>query len=510
MKSNLSIRGLKNLKELGEPTDFWNYFFKICKIPRGTGREDQIREYIKEEAEKFGYQTEMDNVKNLVVRIPSSKNSVKKQTRIILQSHMDMVCIKDDSVEHDFTKDPIKLRLYEKNNEQWITAEGTTLGADNGVGIAFQLAIMKKIHGKELNYNAIDIALLFTVGEEVGGNGAIFMNKELLEGDYLINLDSEEDDIFTVGSAASLLYRVGIKMKRISFAEVSQFLMPIKINVEGLIGGHSGCDIHKGRPSAIKILAQLLWKLNRNHTIHLNSLKGGKSESAIPKNSETIVFIKKNSLSEIMDFINEFCSDIQHQFNGIEENIIITLENLKDFTDYTYFSSDYQNKILNVLYLLPYGPYFFHSKKRDLVHTSNNIGPVRSLRARIEFSMFYRSFSQYGLNSVNEKVISLLDLSGLRYKFYNYEGGPEWTPDFNSEIAHIARKTYKEIFGEDINIKAIHAGLECADFKKHNPQLKLISIGPTILGAHSTDERLRVRSVGKIWKFLVTFLNKLG
>jgi len=232
MKSNLSIRKLKNLKELGEPTDFWNYFFKICKIPRGTGREDQIREYIKEEAEKFGYQTEMDKVKNLVVRIPSSKNSVKKQTRIILQSHMDMVCIKDDSVEHNFTKDPIKLRLYEKNNEQWITAEGTTLGADNGVGIAFQLAIMKKIHGKELNYNAIDIALLFTVGEEVGGNGAIFMNKELLEGDYLINLDSEEDDIFTVGSAASLLYRVGIKMKRISFAEVSQFLMPIKINVD--------------------------------------------------------------------------------------------------------------------------------------------------------------------------------------------------------------------------------------------------------------------------------------
>ncbi len=506
----MSLRILQNLKELGKPEDVWEYFVKVSKIPRGTAREDQIREFINQEAVKFGYQTEMDKVKNLVVRIPSSKYSAKKQTRIILQSHMDMVCIKDDKVEHDFTKDPIKLRLYEKNNEQWITAEGTTLGADDGVGIAFQLALMKKIHSKELNYNAIDIALLFTVGEEVGGNGAIFMNKELLEGDYLINLDSEEDDTFTVGSAASLLYGVGIKMKRISFTEVSQFLIPIKISVEGLIGGHSGCDIHKGRPSAIKILAQLLWKLNRKHNFHLNSLKGGMSESAISKNSDTIVFIKKNNFSEIMDFVNKFCSDIRHQFDGIEENIKITLENLKDFTDYTYFSSDYQNKILNVLYLLPYGPHIFHSKKRDLVYTSNNIGPIRSMRARIEFSMFYRSFSQYGLKSINEKVISLLDLSGLRYRFYNYEGGPEWTPDFNSEIAHIARKTYKEIFGEAINIEAIHAGLECADFKNHNPQLELISIGPTILGAHSTDERLRVSSVLKIWKFLVTFLDKLG
>ena len=510
MKSNLRERKLQDLKEIGEPADFWEYFDKICKIPRGTGKEDQIREFIKKEADKFGFQTEIDEIKNIAINIPSTNKPLKKQTKIIIQSHMDMVCIKDDSVDHDFSKDPLNLQLYEIDNEKWITAEGTTLGADNGVGVAYQLTLMKKIHEKELNYDSTDITLLFTVCEELGGDGAIFINKDLLKGDYLINLDSESDHSFTIGSAGVLLYRVGIKMKRISLAEEKAFLLPVKISVNGLIGGHSGVAIHEGRANAIKILTQLLWKFNRKYNIYLNSFKGGSGETAISKNSEAIVFIEKKYNSEIKDIVIEICSNIQHHYDGIEKNIEISLEELKDFTDYTYFSKDYQDKILNLFYSIPYGPYNFHSKKRDLVHTSNNIGPVRSMRSRIEFSMCYRSFSQYGINLIHEKVNSLLELSGMRYKFYNYESSPEWTPDFNSRIAKIAKNTYREIYGEDINIKAVHGGLECAEFKKHNLQLELISIGPTILGAHSTDERLKVSSVLKIWEFLVTFLNKLG
>lgn len=504
------MRIVQDLKKVGTPADFWNYFDEICKIPRGTGKEDQIREFIKKEADKFGFQTEIDEIKNIAIYIPSTNKPLKKQTKIIIQSHMDMVCIKDDSIDHDFSKDPLNLQLYEIDNEKWITAEGTTLGADNGVGIAYQLTLMKKIHEKELNYDSTDITLLFTVCEELGGDGAIFINKDLLKGDYLINLDSEEDDTFTIGSAGVLLYRVGIKMERISLAEEKAFLIPVKISVKGLIGGHSGVDIHKGRANAIKIITQLLWKLNRKYNIYLNSFKGGSWGTAISKNSEACVFIEKKYYSEIKDLVIEICSNIQHHYDGIEKNIEISMEELKDFTDNTYFSKDYQDKILNIFYSIPYGPYNFHSKKRDLVHTSNNVGPVRSLRSRIEFSIFYRSFSQYGLNLIHEKVNSLLELSGMRYKSYNYNRGPEWTPDFNSRISNIAKNTYKEIFGEAINIEAIHACLECADFKNHNPQLEIISIGPTILGAHSTDECLKISSVLKIWKFLVTFLNKLG
>jgi len=499
-----------DLKKVGAPADFWVYFDKICKIPRDTGKEDQIREFIKKEADKFGFQTEIDDVKNIAIKIPSANRSLTKQTKIIIQSHMDMVCIKDDNIEHDFTKDPIKLQLYETNNEQWITAEGTTLGADNGAGMAIQLALMKKMYENELNYDDTDITLLFTVCEEFGGDGAAFINKDLLEGDYLINLDSESDDVFTIGSAAILNCRVGIKMKRISFAVERQVLMPIKIKVMGLIGGHSGGDIHRGRPNAIKILAQLLWKLNRKHNIYLNSLKGGAWRTAISTSSEAIVFIKNNKFSEIYDFVNKSCSDIRHYYYGIEKNIEISMEKINDFTDYTYFAKDYNQKLLNILYLMPYGPYSFHSKRRELVHTSNNIGPIRSMRSRIEFDISFRSFSQYGLRIIHEKLKSLLELSDLRYKFYNFIEGPEWDPNFNSRISNLAKKTYKELFGEDVNIKAIHAGLECADFKHHNPQLELIAIGPTILGAHSTDERLKVSSVQKIWKFLVTFLEKLG
>jgi len=509
MKSKLNEKNLQNFKEFGEPLDFWDYFFKICKIPRGTAREDQIREFIKEEAEKFGFQTEIDEIKNIAVKIPAKNKASNKQTKIIIQSHMDMVCIKDDYIEHDFTKDPIKLQLYEINNEQWITAEGTTLGADNGAGMAIQLALMKKINETELNYDNTDITLLFTVCEEFGGDGAAFINKDLLEGNYLINLDSEIEDVFTIGSAAILLYRVGIKMKRTSFAGERQFLIPIKITIKGLIGGHSGCDIHRGRPNAIKILAQLLWKLNRKFKIHLNSLKGGTWVTSISKNSAAIVFIGNINYSEVKDFLIRLSSNIQHNYDGIEENIEISLEKLKDFTDFTYFSKDYQNKLLNILYSMPYGPYSFHSRKRNLVHTSSNIGLIRSMRSRIEFGISYRSFSQYGLQIIHEKVTSLLELSGMRYKFYNRNRGPEWSPDFNSNIANIAKNTYKELFGEDINISAIHAGLECATFKQHNPQLEIISMGPTILGAHSTDERLKVSSILKVWEFLVTFLDKL-
>ncbi len=503
------MRTLQNLKELGKPADVWEYFAKICKIPRGTAREDQIREFIKEEAEKFGFQTIIDEIKNIAVIIPSTSNSLYKRTKIIIQSHMDMVCIKDDDVEHDFSKDPIELQTYEINNEKWITAQGTTLGADNGIGMAFQLALMKKIHEKELNYDNTDITLLFTVCEEMGGDGAAFINKDLLEGDYLINLDSESDDVFTIGSAAILLYRVGLKMKRISYAEEIQFVLPVKIIVKGLIGGHSGGDIHRGRPNAIKILAQILWKLNKNYNIHLNSLNGGTWETAISKNSEAIVFISKNKYSEIKDFLTELSGNIQHHFDGIEDKIEISMEKLRDFTDFTYFSTDYHHKLLNILYSIPYGPYSFHSKERNLVHTSNNIGPIRSMRSRIELGISYRSFSQYGLHIIREKVTSLLELSGMRYKFYNCIEGPEWDPNFNSRISSCAKNTYKEIFGENVSIKAVHAGLECADFKQHNPKLELIAIGPTILGAHSSDERVKVSSVLKTWEFLIVFLERL-
>ncbi len=488
----------------------WEYFFKICEIPRGTAREDQIREFIKEEAENFGFQTKIDEIKNLAVIIPSRNKSLDQHTKIIIQSHMDMVCIKDDNIEHDFSKDPIKLQSFEIDNEQWITAEGTTLGADNGAGMAIQLALMKKIYENELNYDDTDITLLFTVCEEMGGDGAAFINKDFLEGDYLINLDSESDDVFTIGSAAILLYRVGLKMKRISFAIEKELLIPVKITVKGLIGGHSGVDIHEGRPNAIKILSQLLWKLNSEHDIYLNSIKGGTWPTAISKSSEAIVFIRNNKFFEINEFVEQSYSDIRHYYSGIEKTIEISMEKLKDFTDYTYFSTEYQRKLLNILFSIPYGPYSYHSKMRNLVHTSNNIGPIRSMRSRIEFDVSYRSFSQYGLRIIHEKVISLLELSDIRYKLYNYIEGPEWDPDFNSRISNLAKNTYKECFGDDIKINAIHAGLECADFKKHNPKLELIAIGPIILGAHSTEERLKVSSVQKIWKFLVTFLHKLG
>lgn len=493
----------------GKPlSDFWEYFYKISKIPREPDKEEYIREFIKSEAQKFGFQTIIDQIQNIAIIIPSQYKSHNNK-KIILQSHMDMVCLKDESCQHDFSKDPLKLEVIEINNEEWITAEGTTLGADDGAGIAYQLTLMKKIYEKELSFDSTDVSLLFTRAEESSFIGAISLNHDLLEADYLINLDSEEDDLFTIGSAGGTSYVVGIKMERVSLEEIKN-LIPVRISVKGLIGGHSGAEIHKGRANAIEIIIQILRKLNDESLIYLNSLKGGLWFSAIPKEADSIIFVEEKDFPKINNTIIENNRDIQQHFDGIESNIEILVKVLNYFTDFTSFSRDTQNRILNLLYLLPYGPYNFHSKKRDLVHTSSNIAPLRSLRDRIEFEVFHRSFTKYGEIIVHEKVKSLLELSGLKCKCYNYVYGPEWTPDFNSTISNIARDTYKKLFKQDVSIQAVHAGTECGYFKQYNPELEIISIGPTIENAHTPDERLKVSSVEKIWKFLVAFLKKLN
>ena len=500
---------MENLKILGEPLEFWQYFFQITKIPRCSAHEDQMREFIKKEAEKLGFQTEVDQVKNIVVRIPSKIGSNSGSLGVVLQSHMDIVCEKNEDVIHDFSKDPLKLKIIEIEGERWLTAEGTTLGADNGVGIAYQLAIMKKIHDGSLNFDSIDLDLLFTVDEERALTGASQISKDLIKGKYLLNLDSEEDDRFTIGCAGGRTFTVKIKREKSNTNSIDTNLTPIKISVTGLVGGHSGGDIHKGRGNALKIVAQILWKLNKKHKVYLNSLKGGNLSNAIPRECRAIIFINRNEFTEIDSYIKKLKLNIEELYNEIEPNFKISFEKLDAFTEDHVLIKEIQDKLLNLLYLMPNGPISLHPTSKGLVHTSSNLASIKTHEDFIEFQISQRSLTQYDKDVIHEKFTTLMKMSGLEFNKTIDTEYPSWPPDFDSKITSISKSVYKELFDEEVLIQAIHAGLECSYFNHHFPEMEMISFGPDVLGCHSPDEKLKIRSVEKVWKFLVTLLKNL-
>lgn len=496
-----------NLKDLGQPSEFWKYFEEISKIPRCSEHEEKIRMFIKEESEGLGFVSNIDSAGNILITIPAKSNQTSK---IILQCHMDMVCEKNESVTHDFSRDPLKLKIEKIENEKWLTAEGTTLGADNGVGICYMLTLMKKIQKGELNFDLLGLDLLFTVDEEQGLRGAFKIDKDFLDGDFLINLDSEEDNAVTIGCAGGLVHFIEIKADTIDLNQHNEKFVPISLFLSGLLGGHSGVDIHLGRGNALKIIGQLLWKLNEKYSIHICSIDGGNRSNAIPREVTTICYIEKKRSSEILDFINILFSDIKIIFDGIETNLDLSIKKLEDYSNNKVLSNKVQYELLNIMYLIPNGPLSMHPQINDLVFTSSNFASIKTRENNIEIKLSQRSLSEFFKTGIWEKTKALLDLSNLEIHIEKDSDYPGWTPNFQSKLLSKCKETYNEIFNEDIKIKAIHAGLECGILKKKFPQMEMISIGPTNEGAHSPDEHLLIKSVEKVWTLLVTLLKKLS
>ncbi|MFX1447297.1 MAG: beta-Ala-His dipeptidase [Promethearchaeota archaeon] len=498
---------MEDLKDFGEPLEFWQYFYDITKIPRCSTYEDKVREYIKNEAEKYGYQTEVDTIKNLVVRIPSKRDYEDKKLGVVLQSHMDMVCEKNENIQHDFSKDPLKLTMIEIENEKWLTAEGTTLGADNGVGIAYQLAIMKKIHDGSLDFKSLDLNLLFTVDEERGLSGASQMDKNLISGKYLLNLDSEEDNRFTIGCAGGRVFKAEVRYERELLK--TQNSIAIKIAISGLIGGHSGSDINKKRGNALKILTEIIWKINTKFNILINSLEGGNLTNAIPREAHAIIFIEQDQKNEFESFLKEIIPNIKNLYEGTDSDLEISINIIKDFADKTTFSKEFQNKLVDLFYLMPNGPISLHPTSKDLVHTSLNFAAIHTLENIVEFKVSTRSLKLYDKDTLFERIKTLFKISGLDISIEIITLYPSWPPNFNSKLTEISKKVYRNLFDKEVIIQAIHAGLECAFFSYYYPDMEMISLGPIIIGAHSPDERLKINSVAKIWKFLITLLQNL-
>ncbi len=495
-----------NFTQLGTPSEFWEYFDEISKIPRCSGREHLIREYIKKEADKFNLTSKIDVAGNLLVNA-----SLKKDGRpiVIVQSHMDMVCEKNENITHDFLKDPLKLKIVEIDNIKWITAEGTTLGADNGVGLAYSLVLMKKIHFGQLDYGNIGLDLLFTVGEEEGLPGALQIDKAFLQGTYLINTDSGLDDTFIIGCAGGIYTFCEVKLEKTNINQ-EYMLIPLKVFITGLKGGHSAGKIHLGRANSIKLISEILRNLNEKYTIYIHSINGGNKPNAIPREATSILYVKKNQFAEILDLINSQISEIKENFAGIENDINISVHKLENFTNNEVFSLNLQSTLLDILNLIPNGPIGMHPKIKNVVHTSTNLASIITRPTKIKITSFQRSFEKKNYNEISDKIVALFKQPELKTKLRQVGGVGEWAPNIESKLLALSKEVYLELFNKEPNVTAVHGALECGLFTSHNPNLECIAIGTNAKEAHSPEERLEIQSVEKTWNFLIKLLETIS
>ncbi|MFO7794667.1 MAG: beta-Ala-His dipeptidase [Promethearchaeati archaeon] len=496
-----------DVKNLGSPEEFWRYFQEISKIPRCSWKEEKIREYIKNEAERFNFVVETDPAGNLIVDVPSNQESTKI---FIIQSHMDMVCEKNEDIQHNFSKDPLKLKKIEFGGDEWITAEGTTLGADNGVGLALSLALMDKINKNEIKLNNINLRLIFTVNEESGLSGALHIDKKYIDGDYLVNLDCMDENSIVVGSTDCEYSMINIKIKRDS--EINKIIdfLPVRISVSGLLGGHSGIDIHKGRGNAIKILAEVLKTIEQKFDCCVVSLEGGESFNAIPREASADIYIKNNQSNEIKNLINSLENCFKKRFQGYENNIQINIEYVQeDELNFNIFQRKIQNKILNILYLLPFGPICWHPFMENLVHSSTNLGTVMSMKNKIQIEIYQRSFNHQNIDFISDQIKTLLDLADITHKISKVGEFTLWKPDLDTKFLKYAQNVYKKLYNTEPQIRSVHAVLECGIFKNKCPNLEIITLGPTIEACHSPDEKLKISSVQHTWNFLIALLGQI-
>jgi len=421
-----------------------------------------------------------------------------------------MVCEKNENTIHEFSKDPLELKVIEIDGNKWVTANGTTLGADNATGIASQLAIMKKIRNGELEFGQLGLDLLFTIDEEIGMSGAYQIDEDMINGNQLINLDGIQDKVITIGSVGIISSSFEIKLERINIIQEEDELEVIKIIVSGLLGGHSGGDINRGRANAIKLIAMILWKLNSKYSIFINSINGGKSSNAIPREADSILYVNKKELTGITNYIDTLSTEIKNEFSSNDENIEISIQKLEDFKSNEILSKNIQDKILNVLHIIPNGPISMHPDIENLVFTSSNLASILTKKNRIIIITSQRSFEEYSYKVVYEKINALISLTGLNFKFKNRGSVGSWNPDFSSNLLKVSKDTYEELFNEDIKVQVIHATLETGLLKLKFPNMDIVSFSPKIEGAHSPSERLDVKSVENTWKFLLGVLKNLS
>ena len=476
-----------------EPKPLWNKFADLNAVPRPSKKEDRVIEFMKNFGKSLGLETFEDQIRNVIIRKPATPG-MENRKPIVLQGHLDMVHQKNNDTTFDFDTQGIEMYV----DGDWVRARGTTLGADNGLGVAMIMAILEATN---IKHPAIEA--LFTIDEETGMTGALNLKGGVLQGEILLNMDTEEDDEIDIGCAGGIDVTA---TRNYNEEETPEASVGYTITVKGLQGGHSGMDIHKGLGNANKIMNRLLFDGFENFGLQIAEISGGSLRNAIPRESVAKIIIAEMYDEAFVFDMQEVIGEIKSEFNKMEPNL--TIEIVKnDTTPVKVMDLGVQEGLLRAIYAAHNGVYRMSADMEDLVETSNNIARVIVKDGQISIQNLTRSSVESSKMDLANSLRSAYELFGCEVEF----GGsyPGWTPNVNSEILDVLTSIYEKQNGEKPKVVACHAGLECGILGTNYPNMDMISFGPTIHGAHSPDERASIKSSQKFWKFVLEILEHI-
>lgn len=464
------------------PKIVFEIFDEITKIPRPSKKEGKIRQYLLDFAKKHNIEAKTDEIGNVVMYKPATPGH-ENAPILIMQGHMDMVCESNDK-NFDFDNNPITTIV----DGEWVKADGTTLGADNGIGVAASLATLVDdtlVHGP--------LEVLVTVDEETGLTGAINLGKDMIHGKILLNLDSEDDAEVFIGCAGGVDTTAVFKYETVDAPADYQYF---KIEVKDGLGGHSGCDIHLGRANANKLVTRFVWQLMNKYDVAIAEFDGGNLRNAIPRAAYAIVGVPSSKKEEVRIALNHYVADIANEYDGVEPTLSIDMESVA--TPATCIDSATAKNLIYALYSAPHGVISMSRDLENLVETSTNLAAVKMKPGNeILVTTSQRSSVESRKWDIANQVECVFALAGA--KVTHGDGYPGWQPDMKSPIMKIAHDAYFDLFGVKPAIKAIHAGLECGLFKSVYPDLDMVSFGPTLRGVHSPSEMMHIPAVERFW-----------
>ena len=475
-----------------KPNLLWYHFEELCKIPRPSRKEEKVAQYVISVAKKNNLQYATDDFGNVVIRKPATPGK-EKLIPVVMQGHLDMVAEKNADVKHDFDKDPILPYI----DGDWVKAKGTTLGGDNGVGVAAALAVMES---KDLEHGPIEA--LFTLDEETGLFGAQALKSGFLNGKILMNLDSEEDGALYIGCAGG--QNTFVKFKS-TLNDVPANTTALEIKVSGLKGGHSGLDINTGRGNAIKLMTRLLHELNYTFGIRLVSINGGSKHNAIPRETFSVIRVAKKFTADTLTYIERYNKIVQAELSSVEPSLNVVAVETKSKSK--VMDKTTTKNLIDSLYAVPNGVIKMSADIPGLVETSTNLAVVVTKGKEVVATLSQRSSVESEKNDISNSIAAFFKL--IKAEVKQSDGYPGWKPDIHSPVLCTMKNVYNQLYGSDPEVKAIHAGLECGIIKERYPDMDMISFGPTLMDVHSPDEKIKISTVPKFWALLTTVLKKI-
>lgn len=475
-----------------EPKIVWDNFYKLTQIPRPSKSEEEIQAFMKKFGEDLGLETILDEAGNIIIKKPATPG-MENLKGVILQGHLDMVPQKNADTNHDFEKDPIQAVI----DGEWVTAKGTTLGADNGMGVAAAMAVLQS---KDIEHGPLEV--LFTADEETGMTGAFGLKSGLLDGDILLNMDTEDEGELYVGCAGGIDANITFSYKEVP---VPTGMKSYALSVKGLKGGHSGMEIILGRGNSNKLLFRFLKHSVKNHGLRLASVDGGSLRNAIPRESFANVVVSEDKEEVFKADLREFETVFKSELAAVEPDLKFFAESAP--MPESLIEEEVQNRLINSVYACPNGVMRMSDDMPNLVETSNNLARVYSENGQISVQNLIRSSVDSAKADMEEMISSVFELAGAQITL---EGAyPGWKPNMQSPILKTMQKVYNEMYGKIPEIKAIHAGLECGILGSVYPNWDMISFGPTIRYPHSPDEKVNIKSVKKFWDFTLETLKNI-